>query len=48
MRSPRPRRTSSRQDHPDLEGLAEADRVGEQDPRADVLRIEGLGTADFW
>ena len=30
------------QDHPDLDGLAEADRVGEQDPRAEVLRIERL------
>ena len=30
------------QDHPDLQGLAEPNGVGQQDPRTEVLRIEGL------
>ena len=34
--SPRPRRISSRQDHPDLEGLAQPDRVGDEQPGAET------------
>jgi len=30
------------QDHPDLEGLAQADGVGEQDPRPQRVGVEGL------
>ena len=36
------------QDHADLEGLAEADGVGEQDPRAEVLGVERLAQAVSW
>lgn len=32
-----------RQDHADLQRLAQPDSVGEQDTRADVLRVERLG-----
>ena len=37
------------EDHADLERLAEADGVGEQDPRAEVVRVEGLaGPPSCW
>ena len=35
------------EDHADLEGLAQAHRVRDQNPRADVLRVQCLGDGDL-